>query len=87
MRAMVNDPLLQPYQLRGLTLRNRIMSTAHEPAYTEDGLPKKRYRLYHGEKARGGIALTMIAAPRSSRPIARRRSATSSSTRTSACRG
>jgi len=57
---MSSDPLLQPFQLRGLTLRNRLMSTAHEPAYTEDGMPKKRYRLYHAEKARGGIALTMI---------------------------
>ena len=57
---MSSDPLLQPFQLRGLTLRNRLMSTAHEPAYTEDGMPKKRYRLYHAEKAKGGIALTMI---------------------------
>src|SRR5579871_3435828 len=57
---MVNDPLLQPYRLRHLTLRNRLMSTAHEPAYTEDGMPKERYRLYHAEKAKGGIALTMI---------------------------
>ena len=57
---MSNDPLLQPFQLRGLTLRNRLMSTAHEPAYTDDGMPKKRYRLYHAEKAKGGIALTMI---------------------------
>src|SRR5690625_4724681 len=58
---MSNDPLLQPYQLKHLTLRNRIMSTAHEPAYCEEGLPKDRYRLYHVEKARGGIALTMTA--------------------------
>ena len=57
---MSDDPLLQPFQLRGLTLRNRLMSTAHEPAYTDDGMPKTRYRLYHAEKARGGIALTMI---------------------------
>ncbi len=55
------DPLLQPYQLKHLTLRNRILSTAHEPAYSEDGLPKERYRLYHAEKAKGGIALTMTA--------------------------
>jgi 2,4-dienoyl-CoA reductase-like NADH-dependent reductase (Old Yellow Enzyme family) len=54
------DPLLQPYQLKHLTLRNRFMSTAHEPAYTVDGMPKDRYRLYHTEKAKGGIALTMI---------------------------
>ena len=55
------DPLLQPYQLKHLTLRNRVMSTSHEPAYSEDGMPKDRYRLYHVEKAKGGIALTMTA--------------------------
>ena len=54
------DPLLQPFRLKHLTLRNRFMSTAHEPYYTEDGMPKDRYRRYHAEKARGGIALTMI---------------------------
>jgi 2,4-dienoyl-CoA reductase-like NADH-dependent reductase (Old Yellow Enzyme family) len=54
------DPLLQPYQLRHLTLRNRFLSTAHEPSYSEDGMPKERYRLYHEEKAKGGIGLTMI---------------------------
>ena len=56
-----SDPLLQPYVLKHLTLRNRIMSTAHEPNYHEDGMPKDRYRLYHVEKAKGGIALTMTA--------------------------
>ena len=56
-----SDPLLQPYQLKHLTLRNRIISTAHEPAYSEDGMPTERYRLYHAEKAKGGIALTMTA--------------------------
>jgi 2,4-dienoyl-CoA reductase-like NADH-dependent reductase (Old Yellow Enzyme family) len=55
------DPLLQPYRLKHLVLKNRIMSTAHEPNYAEDGLPKERYRLYHVEKAKGGIALTMTA--------------------------
>ena len=55
------DPLLQPYQLKHLTLRNRVMSTSHEPSYSEDGMPKDRYRLYHVEKAKGGIALTMTA--------------------------
>jgi 2,4-dienoyl-CoA reductase-like NADH-dependent reductase (Old Yellow Enzyme family) len=59
--SMSNDPLLQPFQLRHLTLKNRIMSTAHEPAYSEDGMPKDRYRLYHLEKAKGGIAMTMTA--------------------------
>ena len=56
-----NDPLLQPYRLKHLTLRNRIMSTSHEPSYGEDGMPTERYALYHIEKAKGGIALTMTA--------------------------
>lgn len=56
-----NDPLLQPYKLKHLTLKNRIMSTSHEPNYHEDGMPKEQYRLYHVEKARGGIGLTMTA--------------------------
>ena len=54
------DPLLQPFQLKHLRLKNRIISTSHEPAYSEDGLPKERYRLYHEEKAKGGIAMTMF---------------------------
>lgn len=58
---MSNDPLLQPFQLKHLTLRNRIMITSHEPAYPEDGMPKARYRAYHVERARAGVALTMTA--------------------------
>jgi N-methyl-L-proline demethylase len=58
---MSADPLLQPYQLKHLTLKNRIMTTSHEPAYPEDGMPKDRYRLYHLERAKAGVALTMTA--------------------------
>src|SRR3546814_2996444 len=58
---MSNDPLLQPYRLKHLTLRNRIIFTAHEPAYPEDGLPKERYRAYQVERAKAGVALTMTA--------------------------
>ena len=58
---MSNDPLLQPFQLKHLTLRNRIITTSHEPAYPEDGMPKDRYRKYHVERAKAGIALTMTA--------------------------
>jgi 2,4-dienoyl-CoA reductase-like NADH-dependent reductase (Old Yellow Enzyme family)/thioredoxin reductase len=56
-----NDPLLQPYQLKHLRLKNRIMTTSHEPAYPEDGMPKERYRAYHEARARAGVALTMTA--------------------------
>ena len=58
---MSNDPLLQPYRLKHLTLRNRIMTTSHEPAYPEDGMPKARYRAYHEERAKAGVALAMTA--------------------------
>ena len=58
---MADDPLLQPYQIKHLTLKNRLMISAHEPAYTEDGMPKERYRAYHAERAKGGVALTMTA--------------------------
>ncbi len=58
---MSQDPLLQPYQLKHLTLRNRIMTTSHEPAYPEDGMPKERYAAYHAERAKAGVALAMTA--------------------------
>ncbi|NTA48898.1 NADH:flavin oxidoreductase [Agrobacterium tumefaciens] len=58
---MSSDPLLQPYQLKHLTLRNRIIVTSHEPAYPEDGMPKGRYRAYTVERAKGSVALTMTA--------------------------
>ena len=58
---MSNDPLLQPCRLKHLTLKNRIMTTSHEPAYPEDGMPKERYAAYHAERAKAGIALAMTA--------------------------
>lgn len=60
MSMQLIDPLLQEFQLKNMTLRNRVVSTSHEPSYTEDGMPKRRYRLYHEEKAKGGIGLTMM---------------------------
>jgi len=58
---MKNDPLLQPYRLKHLTLRNRVIITSHEPAYPEDGMPKALYRAYHMERAKAGVAMTMTA--------------------------
>ena len=61
MRAMsFRDPLLRP-ALKNLPLRNRMMSTAHEHFYSEDGMPNECYRLFLAEKANGWIALTMVA--------------------------
>ncbi len=58
---MSSDPLLSPFQLKHLTLKNRIMTTSHEPAYPEDGMPKERYAAYHAERAKAGVALAMTA--------------------------
>ena len=42
MTMQLIDPLLQPFQLKNITLRNRVVSTSHEPSYTEEGMPKRR---------------------------------------------
>ncbi|MER7394932.1 NADH:flavin oxidoreductase [Streptomyces sp. NPDC000151] len=56
-----NDPVLQPLKLNNLVLKNRVYSTGHAPSgYLDGGAPGLRYELYHEEKAKGGIALTII---------------------------
>jgi 2,4-dienoyl-CoA reductase-like NADH-dependent reductase (Old Yellow Enzyme family) len=54
------DALLKPFKIKNLTLKNRVISTSHAPSYGRDGKPAERYQLYHEEKAKGGIALTMF---------------------------
>ena len=79
---MSSDPLFQPYRLKHLQLKNRLIITSHEPAYPEDGMPKERYRAYHVERARAGVAMTMTAgACASSLGMAAERSALSASIR------
>lgn len=56
-----SDPLLQPFELKGVRLRNRIISTSHAAGLGEHGgMPADRYQNYHVEKAKGGIAMTMF---------------------------
>ena len=56
-----SDPLLQPFTLKHLLLKNRIMSTSHACGLEEEnGMPAQIYQRYHVEKARGGLALTMF---------------------------
>jgi len=54
------DPLLAPLLIKGLRLKNRVMSTSHACRLTEDELPQTAYQRYHEEKAKGGLALTMF---------------------------
>lgn len=52
--------LFSPIQLNKLTIRNRIVSTAHAEVYAEEGgLPGERYVRYYEEKARGGLGLAI----------------------------
>ncbi len=55
-----HDPLMTPFKLKHLTLRNRVMSTSHACGLEENGLPKDAYQRYHEEKAKGGIGLSMF---------------------------
>ena len=59
-RAVSRDPLLEPFAIKKLRLRNRIVSTSHASMLDDGGLPLERYQRYHEEKARGGLAMTMI---------------------------
>ncbi len=55
------DPLLKPLTIKGVKIRNRIMSTSHACGLEEEGaMPAETYQRYHEEKARGGIGLTMF---------------------------
>jgi len=58
--VLSRDPLLQPFAIKTLRLRNRIISTSHASMLDEGGMPLERYQRYHEEKARGGLAMTMI---------------------------
>jgi len=58
---VVADALLQPFTLKGLTFRNRVMSTAHACGLGDGNhMPAEVYQRYHVEKARGGLGLTMF---------------------------
>ena len=67
---MANDltSLFTPINVGGLTLKNRIYSSAHAEAMAEGGRPSERLRRYHEAKARGGCALTMFGGSSSVHP-------------------
>ncbi|QKC92119.1 FAD-dependent oxidoreductase [Mesorhizobium sp. NZP2234] len=54
------DVLFQPLRIRNLTIRNRFLSTSHEPGYVLAGDITDRYIAYQAEKAKGGVGLTQF---------------------------
>ncbi|ANG61599.1 N-methylproline demethylase [Marinobacterium aestuarii] len=52
------DVLFQPLKINQLTIRNRVVSTAHAEVYaTDGGMTTDRYVKYYEEKAKGGCGL------------------------------
>ena len=58
---MSNDPLLQPYRLKHLTLRNRIIKSATFEASTPNALVTEDLITYHRLPAAGGVGMTTVA--------------------------
>ena len=46
------DALLKPLVIKGLTIRNRVLSTSHAPGYASGGRVTERYVRYHEEEER-----------------------------------
>ncbi|WP_107850387.1 dimethylglycine demethylation protein DgcA [Oceanimonas marisflavi] len=54
------DALFQPMNINKLTIRNRIVSTAHAEVHaTDGGMTTDRYVKYYEEKAKGGLGLAI----------------------------
>ena len=56
--------LFQPLRIRNKEFKNRIFSTGHMAVMLDEGKPTQRLAAYHGAKAAGGAALTIIEAAR-----------------------
>ena len=57
---MAFEAMFEPIQIGKLTIRNRVLSTAHAEVYaTDGGMTTERYVQYYEEKAKGGIGLAI----------------------------
>ena len=56
--------LFSPLDLRGITVRNRILSTGHQTFLARNGVPADDLVAYHEARARGGAGLIIIEAAR-----------------------
>jgi 2,4-dienoyl-CoA reductase-like NADH-dependent reductase (Old Yellow Enzyme family) len=62
---MLFKHLFTPHEIRGLEIRNRIYSSAHQTILAEKGVPGEKMAAYHETRARGGAGLIIM---ESSRP-------------------
>ena len=54
--------LFSPFTLRGVTLRNRVVSTSHGTYMSTGGMPNERIAAYHEARAHGGAGLIICEA-------------------------
>ena len=54
--------LFSPLQVGPITLRNRVLVSAHQPGMAEHGAPSEQYIAYQRARARGGAALQITGA-------------------------
>src|SRR5580704_649240 len=58
MRPMSAYPnLLSPLQIGSMTVRNRLLQTAHAKLFSHEGVDSQRNADYQVERARGGVGL------------------------------
>lgn len=60
MNATLFPQLFSPLQIRGVTLKNRIMSTGHDTTMPTDGHVNDALIAYHEARARGGAGLIVM---------------------------
>lgn len=58
------ETLLSPIRLGNLSVKNRVMVTAHTTNFSENGIPTDKDVAYYGERAKGGAGLIVIGALR-----------------------
>jgi anthraniloyl-CoA monooxygenase len=56
---MTTPPMFQPFRLRGLELKNRVIVSAMDMYSADDGMPNDFHLVQTGGKALGGAALVM----------------------------
>ncbi|MBI4505260.1 MAG: FAD-dependent oxidoreductase [Chloroflexi bacterium] len=56
--------LFEPITIRGVTIPNRVLSSAHGTQLAEGYQPSERLLAYHLERARGGVGLIVLEASR-----------------------
>lgn len=52
--------LLEPIEIRGRHVRNRVTFTAHTQSYSDNGIPGARVRDYYAARAAGGTGLLVM---------------------------